>query len=314
MFFVGGESEIKDYYDIVVIGGGPGGLGAAIYAGRAGVSCLVIESNITGGQMNETDIIENYPGFEEIQGPILAEKMKRHAEKFGAEFHTASVIDVDFTGQVKKVVMDDGMVVSSEIVVIATGASHRKLHVPGEEEFSGKGVSYCATCDGHFFKGKDVALVGGGDTAITEALYLSNIVNRVIVIHRRDKLRAVKSLQDRAFSRDNIEFLWNTIVKSIEGSDKVEKLVLENKKSGETFELEVSGVFIAIGIVPNSELFKGKVNLDSQGYIITDQNMETNVRGVYAVGDVRAKKLRQVITAVAEGAIAVSHAVETYLG
>ncbi len=314
MFFVGGGTQIKDYYDIVVIGGGPAGMGAALYAGRAGLSCLVIESNITGGQMNETDVIENYPGFEEIQGSVLAEKMKRHAEKFGAEFHTASVVDVDFTGQVKRIFTDDGVVITSEVVVIATGASHRKLHVPGEEEFSGKGVSYCATCDGHFFKGKTVALVGGGDTAITEALYLSNLTKKVLVIHRRDKLRAVKSLQDRAFAKENIEFLWNTIVKSIEGSEKVERLVLENKKSGETFELEIDGIFIAIGIVPNSELFRGKVNLDSQGYIITDENMETNVRGVYAVGDVRAKRLRQVITAVAEGATAVSHAAETYFG
>ena len=312
MFFIGGQSKVKDYYDVIVIGGGPAGLSAALYATRAGLSCLVIESNITGGQMNETDIIENYLGFDEIKGAILAEKMKRHAEKFGAEFHTATVVDVDFSGQVKRIKLDDGSTVSSEVVIIATGADHRKLNVPGEREFAAKGVSYCATCDGHFFKGKIVALVGGGDTAITEALYLSNIVNKVIVIHRRDKLRATKILQDRAFKKENIEFLWNTIVKEIRGSNKVEELLLENKKTGETFTIKVDGIFIAIGISPNTDLFKGKINLDSQGYIITNENMETNIKGVYAAGDVRAKSLRQVITAVADGAIAASHAAENY--
>jgi len=314
MFFVGGESKVKDYYDVVVIGGGPAGLSAALYATRAGLSCLVIESNITGGQMNETDIIENYPGIEEIQGAVLGERMKRHAEKFGAEFHTATVTEVDFSGQVKKIHLDDGRTVSSEVVIIATGASHRKLNVPGEREFAAKGVSYCATCDGHFFKGKKVALVGGGDTAITEALYLSNLASEVVVIHRRDKLRATKILQERAFKKENIKFVWNTIVKEIRGKDKVEELLLENKRTGEVFTLKVDGVFIAIGIVPNTDLFKGKVNLDSQGYIITDENMETNIRGVYAAGDVRAKRLRQVITAVSDGAIAASHAAETYFG
>ena len=314
MFFIGGETKLKDYYDVVVIGGGPGGMSAALYAGRAGLSCLVIEGSTTGGQMNETDIIENYPGIEEIKGPVLAENMRRHAEKFGASFHTATVVDVDFSGQVKRTYLDDGNVISSEVVIIATGASHRKLNVPGEKEFAGKGVSYCATCDGHFFKGKRVALVGGGDTAMTEALYLSNLVKEVLVIHRRDKLRATKVLQDRAFAKENIKFIWNSIVKEIKGNEKVEKVIIENKKTGELSELEVDGIFIAIGIVPNSEIFRGKVQLDSQGYVITDENMETNVRGVYAVGDVRSKKLRQVITAVAEGAIAASHAAETYFG
>ncbi|MCD6449038.1 MAG: thioredoxin-disulfide reductase [Thermotogaceae bacterium] len=312
MFFIGGQSEVKDYYDIIVIGGGPAGLGAALYATRAGLSCLVIESNITGGQMNETDVIENYPGFEEIKGAILAEKMKRHAEKFGAEFHTATVVDADFSGQVKRIRLDDGSTISSEVVIIATGAAHKKLNVPGEREFTGKGVSYCATCDGHFFKGKTVAMVGGGDTAITEALYLSNIVSKVVVIHRRDRLRATKVLQERAFKKENIEFLWNTIVKEIRGSDKVEELLLENKKTGETFTIKVDGIFIAIGISPNTELFRGKINLDSQGYIVTNENMETNIKGVYAAGDVRAKNLRQVITAVADGAIAASHAAGNY--
>jgi len=312
VFFIGGESEVKDYYDVVVIGGGPAGISAALYATRAGLSCLVVESNITGGQMNETDIIENYPGFDEIRGATLAEKMRRHAEKFGAEFHIATVIDVDFSGQVKRVKLDEGTTISSKVVIIATGADHKKLNVPGEEEFAAKGVSYCATCDGHFFKGKTVALVGGGNTAITETLYLSNIVNKVIVIHRRDKLRATKILQDRAFKRENIEFLWNTIVREIRGSNKVEELLLENKKTGKTFTIKVDGVFIAIGLSPNTELFKGKVNLDSQGYIITNENMETNIRGVYAVGDVRAKSLRQVITAAADGAIAASHAAEKF--
>jgi thioredoxin reductase (NADPH) len=314
MFFVGGESQIKDYYDIVIIGGGPGGMSAAIYAGRAGLSSIVIEGNVTGGQMNETDIIENYPGFDEIKGPVLAEKMRRHAEKFGAQFYTAAVENVDFSGQVKRVYLDDGKSISSEVVIIATGASHRKLNVPGEKELSGKGVSYCATCDGHFFKGKKVALVGGGDTAMTEALYLSNLVGEVLVIHRRDKLRATKVLQDRAFAKENIKFIWDSIVKEIKGNEKVEKVIIENKKTGELTELDVDGIFIAIGIVPNSEIFKGKIQLDSQGYIITDENMETNVKGVYAVGDVRSKRLRQVITAVAEGAIAVSHAAENYFG
>ena len=314
MFFVGGETKLKDYYDVVVIGGGPGGMSAALYAGRAGLSCLVIEGNTTGGQMNETDIIENYPGIEEIKGSVLGENMRRHAEKFGASFHIATVVDVDFSGQVKRTYLDDGNVVSSEVVIIATGASHRKLNVPGEKEFAGKGVSYCATCDGHFFKGKRVALVGGGDTAMTEALYLSNLVKEVLVIHRRDKLRATKVLQDRAFAKENIKFIWNSIVKEIKGNEKVEKVVIENKKTGELSELEVDGIFIAIGIVPNSDIFRGKVQLDSQGYVITDENMETNVRGVYAVGDVRSKRLRQVITAVAEGAIAASHAAETYFG
>ncbi len=314
MFFVGGESNVRDYYDVVVIGGGPGGMSAALYAGRAGLSCIVIEGNSTGGQMNEADVIENYPGIEEIKGPVLGEKMRRHAEKFGAQFHTATVVDVDFSGQMKRTILDDGKIISSEVVIISTGASHRKLNVPGEMEFSGKGVSYCATCDGHFFKGKKVALVGGGDTAMTEALYLANLVREVLVIHRRDKLRATKVLQERAFSKPNIKFVWDSIVREIRGNEKVEKVVVENKRTGEKTELEVSGLFIAIGIVPNSEIFRGKLHLDSQGYVVTDENMETNVRGVYAVGDVRSKGLRQIVTAAAEGAVAASHAAETYFG
>ncbi len=312
MFFVGGGSNIKDRYDLLIIGAGPGGMSAGIYATRAGLSTLIVEKSVPGGQMNETDIIDNYPGFYEITGSELSNNMRKHAESLGVEFHTAEVVKVVLKEDEKKIYLDSGHEIAGKVLIIATGASHKKLGVPGEEEFSARGVSYCATCDGHFFKDKVVAVIGGGNTAITEALFLSKLAKKVYVVHRRDKLRAVKALQEKAFNKENIEFIWNSVVVEIKGDSMVNELVLMNKQTGENFSLSVDGVFVSIGVRPNSEIFEGMVKMDESGFILTDENMETNVKGVYAVGDVRSKNLRQIVTAVAEGAIAASHAAEKY--
>ncbi len=297
------ENVDKDY-DVIVVGAGPGGLSAAIYARRAGLKTLVLERATEGGQITLTNVVEDYPGFSSISGEELAEKFADHAREFGVKFANEEVMQIDLQGDVKKVKTDLNNEYTAKVVVVATGSNPRKLGVPGEEEFTNRGVSYCAVCDGSFFKGKEVVVIGGGDSAVEEGIYLSKIASKVRIIHRRDKLRAQKIIQDRAFKIPNIEFIWDTVVTEIGGKDSVEYVTLKNVKSGETSKLETSGVFIYVGLVPNSELVKENVNVDQNGFILTDEHMETNVKGVYAVGDVRKTVLRQVLTAAADGAIA----------
>ncbi len=312
MLFEVGAKEIKDHYDVVIVGGGPASLGAAVYLRRAGLSVLVVEKVLEGGQLNLTTYIDNYLGFPSIQGQELAMKMKEHAQSLGTEFLNSEVKRVILNGEERFIETEDGRTIKAHVLMIATGADPKKLEVPGEKELTAKGISYCATCDGYFFKDKDVAVVGGGDTAINDALYLAKIAKSVTVIHRRDKLRAVKILQDKAFSNQKIKFLFNKVVESFSGTKRLQEVVLKDTKTGEISSIKVDGVFIAIGLVPNSELVKDIVKTDESGYIITDEFMQTSVPRIYAIGDVRKKHVRQIITAVSDGATAAVHAAENY--
>lgn len=291
-------------YDVVIIGGGPAGLSASIYAKRFGLSTLLIEKVGIGGQASLTDLIENYPGFPEgISGAELVNKMEEQVKKFDVEFLIDEVLNVDFDDEIKKVITNSANF-ESKGIIITTGANPKKLNVPGEKEFIGKGVSYCAVCDAFFYKNKDVLVVGGGDSAITEALYLTTFANNVYVVHRRDKLRAAYYLQNRAFKNQKIKFIFNSVVKEIKGDKRINKVIIHNIKEDKLYELDVSGVFIYVGLIPNSELFKNKLEFDENGFIITDDDMRTNKKFVYAAGDVRKKSLRQIVTACADGAIA----------
>ena len=295
-------------YDMIIIGSGPAGLSAAIYAQRAKLKTLVIEREyMSGGQVVNTYEVDNYPGFPGINGFELGMKFREHADKLGAEFINAEVTDLELFGKIKKVVTDEGTY-EARTVVIATGARHRKLGIPGEEELGGMGVSYCATCDGAFFKGQSVAVVGGGDVAVEDAIFLARGCEKVYLIHRREELRAAKSLQERLFELKNIEFLWNTEVTKIYGEDHIECIGIKNKKTGEKKTMDVGGIFIAVGTIPNSDLIKGKIKVDEQGYIEAAEDGITNVEGVYAAGDVRKKTMQQIITAAADGANAVNSA------
>lgn len=298
-------------YDVIILGGGPAGYTAAIYTGRANLNTLLIEKLAPGGQMGTTDVVDNYPGFPQgINGYDLALQMKAQAERFGVSTELADVKAVSLQGDAKKVETSMGTQ-EGRVVILATGAAPKKLQVKGETELSGKGVSYCATCDGGFFRGKTVAVIGGGDTAAADALYLSNLAAKVYVIHRRDSLRASKAYTDPLNKRQNIEFIWNTTVTEINGTDKVTDLTLRHQNS--VLEpLPVDGVFIAIGHHPNTELFRGQLTLDDNHYIVAGENTKTNLDGVYAVGDVRSKPLRQIVTATADGAVA-SYMAEAYL-
>jgi len=291
-------------YDIIIIGGGPAGLSASIYSKRFGLSTLLIEKFGIGGQVLLTDLVENYPGFPEgIKGPELVYKMEEQAKKFGVEFLIDEVLDVEIDNEIKKT-KTNSSIYESNGLIISTGVNPKKLDIPGEKEFTGKGVSYCAICDAFFYKNKNVLVVGGGDSALTEALYLTTFANKVYIIHRRDKLRAAQYLQEKAFKNNKIEFIFNSILKEIKGEKRVEKVLIQNIKEDRIYELDVDGIFIYIGLAPNSSLFKDKINLDENGFIITDSEMRTNKKFVYAVGDVRKKELRQIITACADGAIA----------
>lgn len=299
-------------YDLAIIGAGPAGLSAAIYGARARLSTVVIEKMYPGGQAAITDVIENYPGFTEgISGSELAEAMKKQAEKFGAEFLNGEVQKIERQGE-KFVLHLKKETVEAKAVILAMGALARKLGVKGEKEFTGRGVSYCATCDGAFYMDRKVMVVGGGDTAIEDALFLTHFASRVIVVHRRNELRATKILQERAFNNEKIEFIWDSVVEEIKGTDAVQEVVVKNVKTGEIKSVPVDGVFIAIGWDPNTAVVRDLVKLNEKGYIITDENMETGVPGLFAAGDVREKSLRQVVTAVADGAIAAVSA-EKYL-
>mgnify|MGYP005763214989 CR=1 FL=1 len=299
-------------YDIVIIGSGPAGLSAAIYARRAELKAVVIEKNmISGGQVLNTYEVDNYPGLPGTSGFDLSAKMREHADKLGAGFVEDTVTSVDFTGRIKRVICENETY-EAKTVIIASGAHHRKLGAAGEDMLAGSGVSYCATCDGAFFRGKTTAVVGGGDVALEDAIFLSRMCKKVYVIHRRDEFRGAKSLQNRLMSLDNIEVIWDSVVDAIEGDGRVERLQLQNKKTGEKSALPVDGVFIAVGITPDSKEYEGQLELDAQGYIVAGEDGKTSVEGVFAAGDVRTKARRQIITAAADGANCVASA-ERYL-
>lgn len=317
---------MEQIYDLVIIGSGPAGLGAAIYAQRADLKTLVIEKEmVSGGQVLTTYEVDNYAGLPGIGGFDLGMKFREHADKLGTDFAEDTVLrveDAELAGDelvraaevgpgLKAVVGEKGTYLA-KTVIIATGAHHRKLMVPGEEELAGMGVSYCATCDGAFFKKKTTAVVGGGDVAIEDAIFLARLCEKVYVIHRRDELRGAKSLQKRLMALENVEIIWDTVVESINGKTQVESLSLLNKKTGEKRELLVDGVFIAVGISPNTEAYKDTVRTDPAGYIEAGEDGRTSVPGIFAAGDVRTKALRQIITAVADGANCVT-GVERYL-
>lgn len=291
-------------YDVVIVGAGPAGLTGAIYAARAGMKVLLIEKTAPGGQVIITDWIENYPGFPEgISGFDLGEKMKTQAMNLGIEIETAEVSSVDLSGDKKQINFSD-RTVTAATVIIASGSSPKRLNI-GEEKFIGKGVSFCATCDAPFFRDKAVVAVGGGDTAVKEAVFLTKFASKVYVVHRRDQLRAEKIIQERAFENDTIEFVWDSVVTGVEGFFGIEKVNVENVKTGEKREIQAAGCFIWIGIDPNTGFLKNSgIKLDEGGFIVTDADMKTSVPGVYAAGDVRTTSLRQIATAVGDGAIA----------
>lgn len=308
-----GDSTLDNSYDMIIIGGGPAGLTAAIYAARGGLKTLVLEKSTEGGQITVTQKVENYPGFISIEGMELAERLAEHARHFGADISTNGVANLSFCCDKKSVTLENGRQIDAKTLLIATGAKHRRLGVPGESTFDGKGVSYCAVCDGAFFANKHVAVIGGGNSAIEEGLYLAQLAEKVTVIHRRDQLRADKILQDRAFENQKMEFIWDTVVEKIEGDKFVSNLVLKNVKDGSKEDLPVDGIFIYIGLVPNSDLFRNLLKMTPEGFIITDhKSLETSMPGVYAAGDVIDKELRQIINAAADGATAVSSAMKTY--
>ncbi len=299
-------------YDMVIIGGGPAGYTAAMYAARAGLSVVVLEKLSAGGQMALTTQIDNYPGFEEgIDGFELAEKMQLQAQRFGAETELAEVIDLDLSAGVKKIVTSEGDFYGRTLL-IATGANPRKLGAEGEETFVNRGVHYCAACDGMAYRGKTVVVVGGGNSAVADALTLSRIAKKVILVHRRDSLRATKVYHDPLMAAENVEIRWNSDISLIFGNKKVEGIQLKDTLTGSSDHVECDGVFISVGRSPATGLFTGKVELDEAGYIIADESTRTNVPGVFAIGDVRTKALRQIVTAVADGATAVHYA-EEYL-
>lgn len=299
-------------YDVIILGSGPAGLSAAIYAQRARLNTLVIEEKpLSGGQILDTYEVDNYPGLQGIGGFELGMKFREHADTLGVSFHTAQVQKVQTAGNLKEVVTDKE-IFQSKSVIVATGATHRKLGVPGEEELVGVGVSYCATCDGAFFKGKTVAVVGGGDVALEDALFLARGCEQVYLIHRRDEFRGAKILQEQVEKTENITVLWNSEVKEIQGENKVEKIIVHNNIEETDTQLEVQGIFVAVGIQPNNEAVKEVVALDEQGYVKALEDTVTSEAGIFAAGDIRTKQLRQVITAAADGANAVT-SIEKYL-
>lgn len=292
-------------YDVIIIGTGPAGLAAAIYAKRAKLNMLLLDkSRFAGGQVLNTYEVDNYPGFPGINGMELGKKFKEHAQNMGAEVVAEEVLSIK--PQPDKVLVETKKnSYETKTVLVATGADHKLLGVPGEEELTGMGVSYCATCDGAFFKNKTVAVVGGGDVAVEDAIFLARLCEKVYLIHRRDGLRAAKSLQEKLLSIDNVEILWDTVVKEVQGKDKVERLVIESVKDGSRKDLTVEGLFVAVGIAPNSGLLKGVVDMDEGGYVKAGEDGQTSEPRIFAAGDLRTKALRQIVTAVSDGANAV---------
>ncbi len=297
-------------FDTVILGGGPAGLSAGIYASRGAISTAIVDINMFGGQPSNYLELENYPGFSVVGGYDLMEKFEEHADKFGVQkFPMQEIEKIDLKSN-PKIILTKETEFRAKSVIIATGAQPMKLGVPGEKEFVGRGVSYCAVCDGAFYREKTVAVVGGGNAAVEEAMYLTKFADKVYVIHRRDELRADKIVQERAFKNEKIEFIWDSVVKEILGDDLVHTAVLENVKTKEIKKLPVDGVFPYIGITPNVEKISGQLEQDAGGFIMTDETMKTSVDGIYAVGDVRHTPLRQVITAASDGAIGAVYAVK----
>ena len=291
-------------YDVIIIGAGPAGMTAALYAARANLNTLLLERGIPGGQMNNTAEVENYPGFDSILGPDLALKMYDGINQFGVEHGYGNVVEVKDHHDYKEVITDDATY-EAKVVIIATGCEHRNLEVPGEAEYSGRGVSYCAVCDGAFFRNKKLIVVGGGDSAVEEAIYLTQFADEVKIVHRRDALRAQKIIQDRAFANEKISFIWDSVVEEIKGDDqKVTGVQIKNVKTGETYEEAADGVFIYVGLVPLTQAFTSLGITDDAGWILTDERMQTKIPGILACGDARQKHLRQITTAVGDGGIA----------
>ena len=299
-------------YDVAVVGGGPGGFTAALYATRAGLDTVLIEKLSAGGQMTETAQIENYPGYPDgIDGFTLGAAMREGAERFGCEVRSAEVLSLDLSGSTKRLLTDGGEL-QSRTVILATGATHRALGIAGEAELVGRGVGYCATCDGMFFRGKTVAVVGGGNSAAADALYLSRICKKVYLVHRRDALRATKVYHDPLTVAENVEFKWNSRVVELLSGAKLTGIVTENVQDGTREEVALDGLFISIGRTPETALVRGQVALDENGYVVADETTNTTLPGVFAVGDVRTKALRQIVTATADGAVA-AHFAEEHL-
>lgn len=298
-----------DKYDIAIIGGGPAGYTAAIYAGRAGYTSVVFEKFSPGGQMGITTSIENYPGFPEVDGFTLTEKMMKQAKKFGAVMKSEDVVSAELAGETKILTTKKNTYAASA-VIIAAGAKPRHLDVPGELEFTGRGVSYCASCDGMFYKGKTVVVNGGGDTAVEDALYLANICERVIVVHRRNEFRASPHGVKKLRERENISLVMDSVVEEITGEDKVSAVEMKNVATGERTSIPCDGIFVAVGRIPDTEIYKNQLKLDKSGYIVAAEDCKTSLEGVFAAGDVRTKALRQIVTACSDGACAVKSAEE----
>ena len=291
-------------YDTMIIGAGPAGMTAALYAARSNLKVALLERGIYGGQMNNTAEIENYPGYARISGPELAEKMFEPLENLGVEHLFGHVEKIEDHGDYKKIITEDEAF-ETKTVILASGANHRHLGVPGEEEYNSRGVSYCAVCDGAFFRDEDLLVVGGGDSAVEEAIFLTRFAKSVTIVHRRDQLRAQQLLQERAFANEKISFIWDSVVKEIKGDDRrVTSVAFENVKTGQSSESDFGGVFVYVGLDPVSDFVKDLGICDEAGWIVTDQHMKTAIAGIYAIGDVRQKDLRQITTAVGDGAVA----------
>ncbi|ERJ79058.1 thioredoxin-disulfide reductase [Streptococcus sobrinus] len=291
-------------YDTLVIGSGPGGMTAALYAGRSNLKVGLIEQGAPGGQMNNTSDIENYPGFETISGPDLSMKMYEPLEKFGVENIYGIVENIEDHGDFKRVLTADEHY-DAKTIILATGAKHRLVGVPGEQEYNSRGVSYCAVCDGAFFRDQDLLVIGGGDSAVEEGIYLTQFAKKVTIVHRRDQLRAQKILQDRAFANDKIDFIWDSVVEKIKGDDvKVRSVAIKNVKTGQVTDHDFGGIFVYVGLDPVSSMVKDLGITDEAGWVITDDKMKTSRPGIFAIGDIRQKDLRQIATAVGDGAIA----------
>ena len=297
--------------DIIIIGGGPAGLVAALYAGRAQLDALMIEKQFQGGQMVTTNEVENYPGFIDITGSDLANIMYEHAKKFGGTMEYKEVLDIQLDGDIKKVITDTETY-ETKVVILSMGAKPRKLGLDREDILGGRGISYCATCDGGFFRNKVVSVVGGGDTAVEDALHLSRIAEKVYLISRNDSLTANKVAQEKLFKTENVEILWNSTVTKLNGDEKLSGIQVTNTNENKIFELEMDGLFIAVGSSPSTELVKDLVELNKNGYIIADESCKTSVEGIFAIGDIRTKSVRQVLTAAADGAVSIYEA-EKYL-